>query len=137
MGVAACLLLEYGVAAAATSVGWSQYLNALLGNVFGVEIPLLLAQSPENGGIINLPAVILVVLCGLLLVRGASESTRTNAVMVVIKLLVLVLFVGIGLTGWQSNNFADFAPMGFAGITLAAGSRLLQLHRPRRRLHRR
>jgi amino acid transporter len=122
MGVAACLLLEYGVAAAGTSVGWSQYLNALLGNVFGVQIPELLAQSPEGGGIINLPAVILVGLCCLLLIRGASESTKANAVMVVIKLLVLVFFVAIGITGWQTNNFADFAPMGFAGITLAAGN---------------
>jgi amino acid transporter len=122
MGVAACLLLEYGVAAAGTSVGWSQYLNALLGNVFGVQIPELLAQSPEGGGIINLPAVILVGLCCVLLIRGASESTKANAVMVVIKLLVLVFFIAIGITGWQTNNFADFAPMGFAGITLAAGN---------------
>jgi len=122
MGVAACLLLEYGVAAAGTSVGWSQYLNALLGNVFGVQIPEILAQSPEGGGIINLPAVILVGLCCLLLIRGASESTKANAVMVVIKLLVLVFFIAVGITGWQTNNFADFAPMGFAGITLAAGN---------------
>src|SRR5689334_15955761 len=57
MGLAACLLLEYGVSAAAVAVGWSEYLNQLLGNLFGVTIPDVLSNSPEEGGIINLPAV--------------------------------------------------------------------------------
>ena len=48
--------------------------------------------------------------CALLLIRGASESARVNAVMVLIKLSVLVLFVVIGIAGWNANNFADFAP---------------------------
>src|ERR687889_1845426 len=55
MGVAACLLLEYGVSSAAVAVGWSEYLNELLDNLFGVRIPDLLSQSPEGGGLINLP----------------------------------------------------------------------------------
>jgi amino acid transporter len=121
MGVAACLLLEYGVSSAAVAVGWSQYLNQLLGNLFGFQIPEALSQSPEGGGIVNLPAVVLVVLCALLLIRGASESATVNAVMVVIKISVLVLFVVIGATGWNSDNFADFAPFGVTGITGAAG----------------
>ncbi len=121
MGVAACLLLEYGVSSAAVAVGWSQYLNQLLGNLFGFQIPEALSQSPEGGGVVNLPAVVLVVLCALLLIRGASESATVNAVMVVIKISVLVLFVVIGATGWNSDNFADFAPFGVTGITGAAG----------------
>lgn len=121
MAVAACLLLEYGVSSAAVAVGWSEYLNQLLGNLFGVQIPDLLSQSPEGGGLINLPAVVLVVLCALLLIRGASESARVNAIMVVIKLSVLALFVVIGLTGFDTDNFADFAPFGLTGITGAAG----------------
>src|ERR1700742_3162486 len=59
MGVAACLLLEYGVSAAAVAVGWSQYLNELFDNLFGFKIPESLSQAPEQGGVFNLPAVIL------------------------------------------------------------------------------
>jgi basic amino acid/polyamine antiporter, APA family len=121
MGVAACLLLEYGVSSAAVAVGWSQYVNQLLRNLFGFQIPAFLSQSPEGGGVVNLPAVVLVALCALLLIRGASESATVNATMVVIKIAVLVMFVVIGITGWNTDNFADFAPFGITGITGAAG----------------
>src|SRR5262249_42637662 len=57
MVVAACLLLEYGVSAAAVAVGWSQYLNELLDNLFGFTIPKAIAQAPEAGGVLNIPAV--------------------------------------------------------------------------------
>src|SRR3954453_22140720 len=70
MVVAACLLLEYGVSSAAVAVGWSQYLNELFDNLFGFRIPESLSQAPEHGGVVNLPAVILIVLCSLLLIRG-------------------------------------------------------------------
>ena len=121
MGVAACLLLEYGVSAAAVAVGWSQYLNELLDSLFAVTLPESLSQAPEQGGILNLPAVILVFLCTLLLIRGASESAKTNAVMVLIKLGVLGLFIVLGISGWNSDNFQNFAPFGITGITSAAG----------------
>ena len=122
MAVAGCLLLEYGVSGAAVAVGWSQYLNELLDNLFGVQIPEALSQAPEQGGIFNLPAVILILLCTLLLIRGASESAAVNTVMVLIKIGILLLFIIIGFTGWNSNNFADFAPFGVAGVTAAAGT---------------
>jgi APA family basic amino acid/polyamine antiporter len=121
MVVAACLLLEYGVSAAAVAVGWSQYLNEFLDNVFGFTIPDSLSNAPEADGIFNLPAVILIVLCTLLLIRGASESAKVNAVMVLIKVGVLVLFVIVGLQGWESDNLSDFTPFGLTGITSAAG----------------
>ena len=121
MCVAACLLLEYGVSGAAVAVGWSQYLNELLDNLFGFTIPETMSQAPEQGGVINLPAVILIFLCTLLLIRGASESAKVNAVMVLIKLGVLALFIVLGLQGWNTDHFNDFAPAGFHGITSAAG----------------
>jgi basic amino acid/polyamine antiporter, APA family len=121
MVVAACLLLEYGVSSAAVAVGWSQYLNELFDNLFGFTIPESLANAPEQGGVINLPAVILIGMCAFLLIRGASESARVNAVMVMIKIGVLVLFVVLGLQGWNSDNLSDFAPFGMNGITSAAG----------------
>ena len=121
MVVAACLLLEYGVSAAAVAVGWSQYLNELLDNLFGFTIPESLSQAPEAGGVLNLPAMILIGLCALLLIRGASESAKVNAAMVMIKIGVLALFIVLGVQGWNSDNLSDFAPFGVSGITGAAG----------------
>ncbi|EUA91050.1 amino acid permease family protein [Mycobacterium ulcerans str. Harvey] len=88
MGVAACLLLEYGVSTAAVAVGWSQYVNKLLDNFFGHHLPQALSAAPwgdASPGIINLPAVVLVGLCAVLLIRGASESAKVNTIMVLIS----------------------------------------------------
>ena len=125
MVVAACLLLEYGVSTAAVAVGWSGYLNELLDNLFGFAAAGCAASAAPwdtRAGIINLPAVVLVLLCMLLLIRGASESAKVNAIMVVIKLAVLVMFVVIAFTAFNADNFADFAPLGVAGIGAAAGT---------------
>ena len=125
MGVAACLLLEYGVSTAAVAVGWSQYVNKLLDNFFGHRLPQALSAAPwgeANPGIINLPAVVLVALCALLLIRGASESAKVNTVMVLIKLTVLVMFSAIAFTAFDTDRFAQFAPFGVAGIGAAAGT---------------
>ena len=121
MVVAACLLLEYGVSAAAVAVGWSQYVNELLDNLFGFTLPDSISNAPEEDGVINLPAIILVVMCAALLIRGASESAKVNAVMVCIKIAVLVMFIAIGITGWDSDNFSNFSPDGFDGVSAAAG----------------
>ena len=124
MVVAACLLLEYGVSTAAVSVGWSQYVNKLAENLFGHRLPQALSAAPwdVNPGVINLPAVVLVVLCAVLLIRGASESATVNSVMVVIKLGVLGMFSAIAFTAFHADRFADFAPFGMAGISSAAGT---------------
>ncbi|MFF4651203.1 APC family permease [Streptomyces sp. NPDC001380] len=121
-GVGACLLLEYGVSASAITVTWGQYLNEFLHDVLGVTLPDAVAQPPGHGGYVNLPAVVLVALCCVLLVRGARESARVNAAMVAVKLAILVLFVCIGLTGFHSGNLSDFAPLGIGGIGAAASS---------------
>jgi basic amino acid/polyamine antiporter, APA family len=121
LGVGACLLLEWGVAGAAVAVGWSEYVNQLLDNLFGFQLPEALSNAPEQGGIFNLPAVILIVMCALLLIRGASESAKTNAIMVAIKIAVLIMFILVGAQGWDSSNLSDFTPFGIAGVTSAAG----------------
>ncbi|TQL50411.1 APC family permease [Ornithinicoccus hortensis] len=127
MVIAACVILEYGVAAGAVAVGWSGYFNNLLDNTIGVSLPDSLSYSPvpfegDPSGLINLPAVVLVFLCTLLLIRGASESARVNAIMVVVKIGVLMLFVVIGLTAFKSDHFAGFWDAGFAGIGAAAAT---------------
>ncbi|AQT78776.1 amino acid permease [Mycolicibacterium litorale] len=124
MGVAACLLLEYGVSTAAVAVGWSQYVNKLLDNFFGHHLPQAISAAPWDTapGVVNLPAVVLVVMCALLLIRGASESATVNTIMVLIKLGVLVMFAVIAFTAFDADRFADFAPLGAAGIGSAAGT---------------
>lgn len=124
MGVAACLLLEYGVSTAAVAVGWSQYVNKLLDNFLGHHLPQALSAAPWdiNPGIINLPAIVLVALCALLLIRGASESAKVNTIMVMIKLGVLAMFSLIAFTAFDTDRFAHFAPFGAAGVGAAAGT---------------
>src|SRR5215216_4375548 len=121
-GVAACLLLEYGVSAAAVSVGWGQYLNELLSDLFGFRIPGAINAAPGEGGFFNLPAIVLVTLCGLLLIRGVRESATANTIMVLIKLAILALFIVVGFTDFSAENLEPFAPFGLAGIGAAAGS---------------
>ena len=82
MGVAACLLLEYGVSTAAVAVGWSGYLNEPLRQPFrhraAGRASSPLPYEDNVTGLINLPAVVLVAMCTLLLIRGASESARST-----------------------------------------------------------
>ncbi len=124
MVVAACLLLEYGVATAAVSVGWSGYVNKLLSNLFGLQMPHVLSAAPwdTDPGWVNLPAIVLIGLCALLLIRGASESATVNAIMVLIKLCVLGMFVVIAFSAYSADHLKDFAPFGVAGIGSAAGT---------------
>lgn len=127
MVIAACVLLEYGVAAGAVAVGWSGYFNELLDKTVGFTIPDALSYAPipvEDGqtGIINLPAVVLVFLCTLLLLRGASESARVNTIMVLVKLGVLVLFVVIGFTAFEADRFDGFWASGASGVSAAAAT---------------
>ncbi len=124
MGVAACLLLEYGVSISAVAVGWSGYLNKLLDNLFGIQIPQALTAAPwdDPSGIVNLPAIVLIAMCALLLIRGASESATVNTIMVIIKLGVLALFVVIALTAYNADHFAGFMDKGWHGVTAAAAT---------------
>ena len=120
--VGACLLLEYAVSGAAIAVSWGQYLNNFTDTVFGFTMPAAISAPPGDGGYLNLPGVVLVALCCLLLIRGAKESAVVNTVMVLVKLAVLGLFVVVGLTGFHTANLHPFAPMGMAGIGAAASS---------------
>ena len=124
MGVAACLLLEYGVSMSAAAVGWSGYLNKLLDNLFGFNCRIRCPRAPfgETPGIVNLPAMLLIVMCALLLIRGASESAKVNTIMVILKLGVLALFVAVAFTAFTTDHFAGFWPEGVAGITAGASA---------------
>ncbi|WP_418960212.1 APC family permease [Streptomyces tritici] len=117
-----CLLLEYAVSGAAIAVSWGEYLNDLTLRLFDVRMPDAISAPPGAGGVVNLPGVVLVGLCCLLLVRGAKESALVNTVMVLVKLAVLALFVVVGTTAFDSGNLQPFAPLGFAGVGTAAAT---------------
>ena len=114
------LILEYGISVAAVAVGWGGNLNSFLDTTFGVTIPTALSTSPESGGTLNLPAVLIVVIVTALLMRGVRETTRTNTIMVFVKLAVLLLFIIVAATVFNSGNLKPFAPHGFDGIVSAA-----------------
>jgi basic amino acid/polyamine antiporter, APA family len=114
------LILEYGVSVAAVAVGWGGNLNEFLENTFGVALPAAISAPPSEGGIFNLPAVIIVFLITWLLVLGVRESAQANFVMVIIKLAVLVFFIAAAATAINADNFTPFAPAGFDGVVTAA-----------------
>ncbi|MFI9122722.1 amino acid permease [Streptomyces bikiniensis] len=115
-----CLLLEYGVSVSAVAVGWSQYLNELLDSLIGLRLPAALSAGPGEGGVVNLPAVIVILLAATLLVRGVRESARATAAMAVLKIGILVVFCAIGFSAFQDGHLSPFTGSGAAGITAGA-----------------
>ncbi|EJL25550.1 amino acid permease [Novosphingobium sp. AP12] len=116
------LILEYAIAAGAVSVGWSGYFIGWLNTSFDLNIPLAFVRGPFDGGIINLPAMLIATLVTLLLIKGTKESATVNAVLVGVKILALTLFVALTIPVIKSGQFTPFAPLGFAGISGAAAS---------------
>lgn len=115
-----CLLLEYGVSVSAVAVGWSQYLNELLESLTGWHLPDALSAGPGEGGMVNLPAVVVILLAAVLLVRGIRESAGATAAMAVLKIGILLLFLAIAFTAFKAGNLTPFAGAGASGITAGA-----------------
>ncbi|NEB78106.1 amino acid permease [Streptomyces sp. SID14478] len=115
-----CLLLEYGISVSAVAVGWSQYLNELLNSLFGAQLPQSLSAGPGDGGVINLPAVIVMLMAATLLVRGIRESARATAAMAILKIGILIAFCVIGFSAFKAGNLTPFMAEGVGGITSGA-----------------
>jgi basic amino acid/polyamine antiporter, APA family len=115
------LILEYGVACVAVAIGWSGYFNNLL-KLAGLDLPHWATHPPggPDGGIANIPAAIIVLLVTIILVVGIKESARATGIVVVIKLAVILFFIGIGSTSIDPDNWTPFMPQGFAGVGAAA-----------------
>lgn len=94
------LVLEYALGAATVGVSWGSYLNKLLAQ-FGMSIPPEFSSAPSEGGMINLPAIFIVCLLSLLLIRGTKESAFVNNILVIMKLIVVIIFI---VLGWQYIN---------------------------------
>jgi basic amino acid/polyamine antiporter, APA family len=133
------LVLEYAVGAATVSISWSGYVVSLLHD-FGIDLPASLVAGPfeplqlPDGrtihGMFNLPAVFIISVISLLLMLGIKESARTNAIIVVIKLAVVVVFIGLGWLYINKANYTPFIPpntgefgrFGLSGIMAGAGT---------------
>lgn len=121
------LVLEYAVGAATVSISWSRYLVKFCDGL-GWHLPASLVTGPWDGGYINLPAVFIVVLMSLLLVRGTSESAKVNAFIVVLKVAVVLIFIILGWKYINNTNYHPYIPdntgtfgqFGFSGIIRAA-----------------
>ena len=119
------LVLEYMVGASLVSIGWSAYLVNLIDRLiepFGMVLPHTWTAAPwgPNPGIVNLPAVFIVGVLTLLLIRGIRESSRVNLVMVVVKMVVILGFVGLTVWYIEPANWKPFMPFGFSGVMTAA-----------------
>src|SRR5436309_6387041 len=108
------LLLEYAVGAAPVSIAWSAYFNRVL-DWFGLRIPYEWSHSPFETaaatgvhGIMNIPAVFILLLLSLLLIRGTKESAFVNGFIVVLKVSIVLLVIGIG---WGFMNAANHTPL--------------------------
>jgi APA family basic amino acid/polyamine antiporter len=121
------LVLEYAVGAATVGISWSRYLVKFLEG-FDIHLPTALSLGPWDGGIINLPAVFIIVLMSLLLIKGTRESATVNAIIVALKVAVVLVFIFLGWKYINDSNYNPYIPdnsgtfgeFGFSGIIRAA-----------------
>lgn len=131
------LVLEYAVGAATVSISWSRYLVKFLG-YYDIHLPASLTLSPFDSatlmdgtvvhGMINLPAVFIVILMSLLLIKGTKESAIVNGIIVMLKVTVVLVFIFLGWGYINSDNYTPYIPentgefgsFGMSGIVRAA-----------------
>jgi len=132
------LSLEYLMSASAVAVGWSEYVVNILAE-WGVHFPKVLTNAPFDkgptghlvmtGAIVNLPAVLIIAAMGWILYVGVKESSGANAVMVIIKVAVILLFIFAGLSYVDTSNWHPYLPpntgkfgeFGWSGVLQGAG----------------
>jgi basic amino acid/polyamine antiporter, APA family len=133
------LILEYLFASSTVAVGWSGYAVSILHDI-GIHVPATLSQAPfaydikthewiATGAIINFPAVFIIALISMLLIVGIKESAKFNNIIVIIKIIVILLFIGFGLSYIVPENWIPFIPentgtfghFGVSGILMGAG----------------
>ena len=121
------LVLEYAVGAATVANGWSGYFQSVLAK-FGANLPAALSGPPivyeaatghfiRTAGLVTLPAVLIVALVTVVLVKGISESAGFNTVMVFLKLVVVLFVIMVGAFYIKPENWHPFAPFGLTGVS--------------------
>ena len=104
------LVLEYALGAATVASSWSQYFNQFLLE-FGIQLPHNFLYGPWEGGIVNLPAIFIVCLLSMLLMRGTQESSLVNNILVVVKVAVVLIFIALGWSFINPLNHEPFIPV--------------------------
>jgi len=107
------LILEYSLVVSAVAVGWSGYATGFLTSL-GIPLPAAISAGPHAGGLLNVPAVLIVFAVAGLLALGSKESATVNAILVVVKIAALLLFVAVALPHYDASQFKPFMPYGFA-----------------------
>ena len=111
------LVLEFTVGASAVAVGWSAYVNSTLDQIFGFTLPSEISAAPgEEGGGVNLLAMLIVAALAYLLIRGIRMTAKLNTVLVAITVLVLLVVIGLGATEVSTGNWTPYFPFGASGI---------------------
>ena len=113
------LILEYTVTSSAVAVGWSGYVVGLFASA-GLVLPHELVVAPEEGGIFNLPAVLITLFLSFLLVRGTKESVKLNRILVFVKLAAIFLFLVLAALHVDATNWEPFLPFGYSGVVSGA-----------------
>ena len=113
------LVLEYSVGASAVAGGWSAYVTGLLKSA-GVTLPAEWTMVPADGGVVNLPAILITLFLTFLLVRGVKESVTVNKVLVGVKLLAIFIFLFLAGPSVNPANWEPFMPFGFSGVSAGA-----------------
>jgi basic amino acid/polyamine antiporter, APA family len=108
------LILEYSLVVSAVAVGWSGYASGFLAGI-GLPLPSLVTAGPYAGGLLNLPAILIIGIVAMLLSAGTRESATLNAGLVVIKLAALLVFMGVAAPHFHMSSFRPFMPYGFSG----------------------
>jgi APA family basic amino acid/polyamine antiporter len=115
------LIMEYAIAASAVSVGWSGYFSGtILHEFLGISLPAWLSAGPlalggAEGGLINLPALLIALLVTGLLIIGTSESAKVNTVLVTVKVTALTAFIVLTVPLAEMARFNPFLPAGMFG----------------------
>ena len=110
------LVLEYTLIVTALAVGWSGYMVSIITTI-GINLPPQLLNPPGvAGGFINLPAIIIIGIISMLLIRGTKLSSQVNSLIVMFKIFVVLLFIAIGVNYINPANYHPFLPFGYIGI---------------------
>ncbi len=114
-------ILMYILAVAAVANGWSAYFISLLEG-FHIELPKALYTVPQQGGIMNIPAIVIVLLITWVLSQGVQESKKINNIMVGIKVFIILLFIIVGIFYVKPENWTPFMPFGAEGVMAGAAA---------------
>ncbi len=114
------MMLELTVAISLIASGWSQYLTGIC-NTLNFPLNSSLTHDPFNGGLVNLPAVFIILCMAILLLQGVRESSRVNAILVSIKILILITFFWIGSQIIHLEYYFPMLPNGYQGVLTGAG----------------